>query len=104
MFDEKVDETKINVDSKAFGRISLKKDAVLQPVDLQRLGTLTGGGHMGNYPGDFSQQYTGLAILLYVSKHVASTNKAPKLQSGIAHAIKQTGEQVSSLTVAQLKD
>ena len=52
MFDKKADETKIKVDSKAFGKIDLRKDAVLQPAHLQRLGGLTGGGHMGNYPGD----------------------------------------------------
>jgi len=69
------------VTSETLGRVELVGDSVLQPANLARLGKFSGGGHMGNYPGDFDQEYNGRGLLLYIDPRVA-----PKAARGLGPA------------------
>ena len=58
--------------SKLKGNVEFSSDSVLQTITTQKLGTFKGGENMGNYTGEYEQDYHGAGLLLHV--HMRSTH------------------------------
>ena len=65
-FEDYCESHKCIAKSKLKGDIEFDCDAVLQPITTQKMGTLRGGQNMGNYTGNYEQDYHGRGLLLFV--------------------------------------